>query len=1017
MSRTYLWAWAVVVCLFSVPMVCAQSQPASDGSSGPASVAAVPRLIKFSGAVRDARGEPLGNVAVRLTFAVYSEQQGGAALWVESQVAQLDEQGHYSVLLGATRADGLPAELFPAGKARWLGVQVEGRDEDPRVLLVSVPYALKAEDAAMLGGRSAADFVLAEQLKEEVKTQVEAQKPALVTGAVEMLVSNPPKAPAIAEGPSTFTCATTGDCVAVTQSGTGRALRPTATSASETVLVQQNGTGYGLRALAAGNVALYGQITGSAGTSYGVKGLTTSTTGAGVFGYNLAATGLAYGVLGQTASAEGTAFFGRATATTGATIGLRGHADSTSGIGILGQATATSGVTTGLVARVFSADGTALVVDNTKGGKLLSAQVNGAEKFSVSGGGNVSAGEAVFTGSRVAGAALVADNTAGGQIFSGRNNGTEKFSVNGDGNVVATRVTAFSDTFGPAVNGVATAGSGVTYGVMGDSQSTSGAGVKGTGAAVGVEGEALFSGGVGVRGITWGTTAASVAGLFQTKSIGSGPKLLSGRDSSGTEVFSVTNTGTVYGRYVQGGAGFYSGTSAGEVVSVLQNGPGSGLTGTTLGISATSAGIKGLATSYLPDPNYSYAAGVYGLAAGMYGSGVYGGASSPNGVGVKGESLSSLGGIGVLGVTPGTGSYAIGVSGQATGSTGNGVGVFGTSASTSGIGVSGNATNNIGVLGGGNIGVEGWGSQTGVLGSHSDAGIGVHGKSDHGTAIKAEVPSNGYYLSTAVLATTATSQDGTTGVYGWTTNLSGATIGVHGRSDSSFGTGVLGEATDQYFANFGVKGTSQSLSGTAVAAIASNGGIGVYGESDSDIAGDFNRTDDSDSGVILQARNGDDVEFRVLGNGNVYADGTFTGGGADFAEAMAVRGDRDQYEPGDVLIIDPTGDRQLTLARQAYSSHVAGIYSTKPGMLGKPYPMDDPRGAKDIPLAIVGIVPCKVSAENGPIGRGDLLVSASAPGHAMRGTDRDRMLGAIVGKALESLASGTGVIQVLVTLQ
>jgi len=349
----------------------------------------VPRLIKFSGAVSDARGEPLGNITVRLTFAVYSEQQGGAALWAETQMAQLDEQGHYSVLLGATRADGLPVELFPAGRARWLGVQVEGRDEDPRVLLVSVPYALKAEDAAMLGGRQASDFVLGEQLKEEVRTQVAAQTPGIATQAVEMLVSNPPNVPAIAEGPSTFTCATTGDCVAVTQSGTGRALRGTATSASETLLLQQNGTGYGLRALSLGNVAVLGQVTGSAGTSYGVKGQTTSTTGAGVFGYNLATTGLAYGVLGQTASTEGTAFFGRAVATTGATIGLRGHADSTSGTGILGQATATSGTTTGIVGRVFSLDGTALVVDNTKGGKLLSGQVGSLERFKVDGSGNV----------------------------------------------------------------------------------------------------------------------------------------------------------------------------------------------------------------------------------------------------------------------------------------------------------------------------------------------------------------------------------------------------------------------------------------------------------------------------------------------------------------------------------------------------------------------------------------------------------------------------------------------------
>jgi hypothetical protein len=69
------------------------------------------------------------------------------------------------------------------------------------------------------------------------------------------------------------------------------------------------------------------------------------------------------------------------------------------------------------------------------------------------------------------------------------------------------------------------------------------------------------------------------------------------------------------------------------------------------------------------------------------------------------------------------------------------------------------------------------------------------------------------------------------------------------------------------------------------------------------------------------------------------------------------------------------------------------------------------------PLAVVGIVPCKVTAENGAIARGDLLVTSSRPGYAMKGTDRRRMLGAVVGKALRPLAQGAAVIEVLVTLQ
>ena len=95
MLRFLFRAWAVVFLLAPLCAWAQQGQTASDGSSAsPSVVAAVPRLIKYSGVVRDARGEPLASVAVRLTFAVYSEQQGGTALWAEAQTVELDEQGH-----------------------------------------------------------------------------------------------------------------------------------------------------------------------------------------------------------------------------------------------------------------------------------------------------------------------------------------------------------------------------------------------------------------------------------------------------------------------------------------------------------------------------------------------------------------------------------------------------------------------------------------------------------------------------------------------------------------------------------------------------------------------------------------------------------------------------------------------------------------------------------------------------------------------------------------------------------
>jgi hypothetical protein len=85
-------------------------------------------------------------------------------------------------------------------------------------------------------------------------------------------------------------------------------------------------------------------------------------------------------------------------------------------------------------------------------------------------------------------------------------------------------------------------------------------------------------------------------------------------------------------------------------------------------------------------------------------------------------------------------------------------------------------------------------------------------------------------------------------------------------------------------------------------------------------------------------------------------------------------------------------------------------------VLPSPHHHCDPQLADEIPLAIVGIVPCKVSAENGAIKAGDLLVASSRPGYAMKGTDRNRMLGAVIGKALGALEKDTGVIEALVSL-
>jgi hypothetical protein len=119
----------------------------------------VPHLIKFSGILKDEAGAPKRGV-VGITFTLYKDQQGGTPLWLETQNAQADANGHYTVMLGATKSEGLPVEFFTSNEARWVGVQPQGQNEQPRVLLVSAPYALKASDAETLGGKPASAFVL-----------------------------------------------------------------------------------------------------------------------------------------------------------------------------------------------------------------------------------------------------------------------------------------------------------------------------------------------------------------------------------------------------------------------------------------------------------------------------------------------------------------------------------------------------------------------------------------------------------------------------------------------------------------------------------------------------------------------------------------------------------------------------------------------------------------------------------------------------------------------------------------
>jgi hypothetical protein len=368
---------------------------------------------------------------------------------------------------------------------------------------------------------------------------------------------------------------------------------------------------------------------------------------------------------------------------------------------------------------------------------------------------------------------------------------------------------------------------------------------------------------------------------------------------------------------------------------------------------------------------------------------------------IKGDSRATSGtAYGIFGLVnsaaTATGTLAAGVAGTSNGTSGNTSGVLGTDFNPSGVGVFGQA---LATTSSGQRGVQGTASGPGGVGVRGDA---TGNASVASFGLEAVV---GGPIDVAVSA--------------YALSATGQTAGVAGYDTSSSGTGGIFEATSTTGFTTGLASYSFSSGGTAALFDAGSTtgntiGIVVFDNSPAGTAGVFNNI--AGGNVLIGQNNGANV-FRVDGTGKGYFDGGTQTGGADFAESVAVRGDGARYEPGDLLAIDPTGNRRLERSQGAYSTRVAGIYSTKPGILATTHAMGDARLAGEVPLAVMGIVPCKVTAENGTIGVGDLLVASSHVGYAMKGTDRGRMLGAVVGKAMEPLAEGSGLIQVLVTLQ
>jgi len=365
----------------------------------------------------------------------------------------------------------------------------------------------------------------------------------------------------------------------------------------------------------------------------------------------------------------------------------------------------------------------------------------------------------------------------------------------------------------------------------------------------------------------------------------------------------------------------------------------------------------------------------------------------------------AAGGPGVLGV-----SKANGVIGRSTGDGLGSAGVFGEA--TDGPGVSAASVSSVGVDAKSQTGPAALravhaGNGPGVLGVSKGNGEGVHGicqgsgfsgvfgESATGPGVSAaSVSSVGVDAKSqngpaAVRAVHAGNGPGVLGV------SRGNAEGVHGVCQGNGFSGVFGESatgpgvSGSSTSSVGVDAKSQSGPAALRAVHAGNGVAGLFG-------GDVR------------------ITRTLLVEGDIDVHGDIRLANADCAEDFDIA-DGTAVEPGTVMVLNDAGE--LTPSGRAYDKRVAGVVSGagayKPGIV-----LDKRQtSALRQPIALLGKVFCKVDAQFSAIAVGDLLTTSPTPGHAMATNDPSKAFGAVVGKALRPLASGQGLIPILIALQ
>jgi hypothetical protein len=345
----------------------------------------VPPVVKFGGVLTDVNGKAAtGTVGV--TFSLYKESQGGAALWVETQNVTLDKTGHYAVMLGSTTSQGLRPDLFASGEARWLGVQVQGEAEQPRTVLMSVPYALKAADAETIGGLPPSAFMKTAAPGSTTAANASQVPAAAITGSGTINHLAKWNSPTKLGNANIFDSSSGKVGIATTSPGATLDVNGTAVIRSNATVNGTLGSGpITATSSSSGGTGVYA----NAGSSGGSNGVIASGA-TGVAGYATVAGGIAvYGNAGNSTASNGVVGYGA--------TGVAGNSTITGSYGTYGSgSTGVWGNSTGTGANVGVLG---LGSTGVSGSGDAFGVLGQSSSSSGSGGGfsNSSSGDALFT--------------------------------------------------------------------------------------------------------------------------------------------------------------------------------------------------------------------------------------------------------------------------------------------------------------------------------------------------------------------------------------------------------------------------------------------------------------------------------------------------------------------------------------------------------------------------------------------------------------------------------------------